>query len=436
MSGIAVSASGPFRPGTVLALLAVGAGAFLLLLYALGAGWDGQAERDGGAHAASNGLNGFAGFATLLEAQGHRVRLSRNAADLEDPALLVLTPDHFSNGEQLAEIVAERRYVGPTLLILPKWQASLLPEGPGLEAPDGWVTLGEAAPPEWLGAIAGLDDAALALGATSGWRGLGLTGTLPAPRTVQAVRRGDGARNLYPLVVDSEGDMLAAWRHDNGYYPVLAKASGERFFAEPPDGIDEEAWPLVTVIEPDLLNNYGMADRVQAELALALVEASLEGYDLPIVFDLTIPGLGRSRNLLTLAFAPPFLAATLTLLLTALLVGWRALLRFGAPRAELPELAHGKTQLAQNGAGLVERAGRLHLLGAPFAAMMAARVAALLGISETDPARRAAAIDRALMDRGHQTDIFSTQAAALRKARRPAELLRAAAALSSLERTL
>jgi len=428
-------APSPFRPATVLALLSVGAAAFLLLLYAMGAGWDGRDERDGGAHAASPGLNGFAALAGLLEAQGYAVSLSRNAANLEDNALLVLTPGQFANVEHLAGIIAERRQIGPTLLILPKWQASLLPDDPRIDAREGWVSLGEAWSPEWLPQIAGLEDAELATGATSSWRGFGLTGALPDPAAVQAVREGS-AKNLYPLVVDGEGDMLAAWRHDNGYYPVLAEASGERFFADPPEGIDEDAWPLVVVIEPDLLNNYAMADRRRAGLGLALVEASLEGYDLPIVFDLTIPGLGRSRNLLTLAFAPPFLAATLTLLLAALLIGWRALRRFGAPRAELPELAHGKAQLARNGAGLVERTGRLHLLGAPFAAMVAARLAALLGIREADPVAREAAIDRALAARGHEPQTFSAPAGALRRARRPAELLRAAAALSSIERTL
>ena len=68
----------PFSPRTILAVLAVGAGAFLLLLYAIGAGLDAGNDRNGGAHAAANGLNGYAGLVRLLEAQGHEVSLSRS----------------------------------------------------------------------------------------------------------------------------------------------------------------------------------------------------------------------------------------------------------------------------------------------------------------------------------------------------------------------
>ena len=58
----------PFRAGALLAVLGVGAAAFLLLLYALGAGWDDPADSNGGAHAASNGLTGYAGLVRLLDA--------------------------------------------------------------------------------------------------------------------------------------------------------------------------------------------------------------------------------------------------------------------------------------------------------------------------------------------------------------------------------
>ena len=427
-------ASSPFRPATVLALVLAGAALLGLFLYAVGAGWDGREDRDGGTHALSTGLTGFAALARLLEASGHEVTLSRTPTGLEEEALLVLTPGPFTDADDMNRIIEERRYIGPTLLVLPKWWAMPVPDDPRIEAEKGWVVLGEVFSPEWLDGITGLEQVEPATGATSGWQGLGRRGSLPDPDEVQAVKL-DAAPDLYPLVQDSEGDMLAAWRFDGGFYPALAEASGERFFDPPPEDIDEDAWPLVVIIEPDLLNNYGLADRNRAMLALALVEVTLEEYDLPITFDLTLPGLGQSRNLLTLAFEPPFLAATLALILAALAIGWRAFIRFGPPRAELPELAHGKTQLARNGAGLVERAGRLHLLGAPFAAMIAARLAAKLGIREADPPARIAAIDRALAARGQASGDFTARAEALRSARKPRDLLRAAAALAQIERT-
>ena len=424
-----------FRPRTLVLLLAAGAAAFLLLLYALGAGWDGRSDRDGGAHAASNGLTGFSALVKLLEAGGHQVSLSRSEGRLDEKALLVLTPSQFADAEELAGIISRRRYAGPTLLILPKWGAVALPQDPRIEAKPGWVALAGLWSPEWLNEIPRLDEVALATGETAGWTGLGLSGTLPDPTSVQAVTRAS-ASNLYPLVEDSEGDVLAGWRFDGGVYPVLAEASGEHMFNEDSEEHDEFAWPLVVVAEPDLLNNYGMADRRRAALALALVDTTLEDYSLPIVFDLTIPGLGRSQNLLTLAFEPPFLAATLALILAALAIAWRALRRFGAPRAELPEFAHGKTQLARNGAGLVERARRWHLLGTPYAAIVAARIAARLGLREADPAVREAAIARALAARGRDPGEFAAGAAALRAARSPRDLLRAAATLTEFERSL
>ena len=95
----------------------------------------------------------------------------------------------------------------------------------------------------------------------------------------------------------------------------------------------------------------------------------------------------------------------------------------------------GKRQLARNGAALVERARRLHLLGPPYAALISARVAGALNIREAEPAVREAAIARIQVARGLPPD-FAERAETLRNARRPAELLRAANALRSIERTL
>src|SRR5690606_35338854 len=160
-----------------------------------------------------------------------------------------------------------------------------------------------------------------------------------------------------------------------------------------------------------------------------------EGEDLPITFDLTLAGLGRSENLLTLAFRPPFLAATLCLLLAALVIAWRAFRRFGPPVAEGPVVAMGKRQLATNGAGLIERAKRLHLLGPPYAALVTGRIAATLGVREADAVARDAAVGHALSARGLADD-FAERVEALRRARHPAELLRAAGELRTIERTL
>ena len=429
----------PFSPRTLLAVIAVGAGAFLLLLYAIGAGWDGE-DRNGGAHAAATGLNGFAGFARLLEELDHEVTLSRSAGRLDEEGLLVLTPQHTSDGEALAEIVAARRYIGPTLLILPKWIAMPAAGQGDDEVPQGWVTLLGTVAPGWTEDLEGFADAKIAVGKRARWDGLGLSGAPASPGTVMALdadsviqegEDGEEWAGVLPLVTDEQGDTLVGYLNDIGNYPRLDEAAG---FDAPGDP-DEGLFPVVVVVDPDLMNNYGLADESRARVAEAIVDLAREGYDLPVVFDLTLAGLGQGENLLTLAFRPPFLAATLCLILAALVIAWRGFRRFGPPVAEAPTLAMGKRQLARNAAGLVERARRWHLLGPPYAALVVSRVAVSLGIREADPAAREAAIARVLASRGIDPD-FSGRVEALRQARLPGELLRAAGALRTIERTL
>lgn len=425
-------ASSPFSPRAVLAMLAVGAGAFLLLLYAIGAGWSGRDDRDGGAHAAANGVNGFAGLAALLERRGHDVSLSRSPARLDDGGmLLVLTPQHFTDPEELGEVIEARRYLGPTLLILPKWGAGRADLIDALDAPQGWVILYQAFTPEWLEEVAGFAGVKAELAERRRWQGLGLAGRLPEPKRALGIASPD----VLPLVTDEKGDVLAGFLDDGGAYPVLDEAAGLPARDAEEMDLDTARWAVVVVAEPDLMNNYGMAGRTRAELAEKIVAAAKEGQELPVVFDLTLAGLGRGENLLTLAFRPPFLAATLCLLLAALVIGWRAMRRFGPPVAEAPALAMGKRQLARNGAALVERAKRLHLLGPPYAALVTRRIAAALGIRESDPAVREEAVARQLGARGIDAD-FAQAAETLRRARTPHELLRAAGALRTIERTL
>lgn len=406
-----------FRPKTVALLLLVGVGAFLLLLLAIGQGWTGNNDRNGGEHAASNGLTGFAGLVQMLEATGHNVSLSRTEANYDDYGLLVLTPPHGADADELDDILDERRYVGPTLLILPKWWASRIPPGTDVEVEDGWVFLGDVSAPRWLSELPLADGGVLAVGETQQWYGYEASGKLPAHKKTQALTDSDTqVPDLDPLVTDSEGDILV------GNYENYD---------------DEDAWPVVVVFEPDLINNYGMADRDRAALAMEIVASALY-YDpeADIIFDLTLSGLGKSDNLLTLAFRPPFLAATLCLLLVALIVAWRGFHRFGPPLAEAPAVVMGKRQLARNSAALVARVRRWHLLKQPYEDLIGRRLAAHFGIAAADRDAREQAIDNALAARGLGEGRFADLASNLRAASQPRDILRAASALRKFERTL
>ncbi|MEN7538411.1 DUF4350 domain-containing protein [Aurantiacibacter flavus] len=405
-------AKSPFHPGAVALVLLVGAASFLLLLYAMAHGLDGSSERDGRAHAKSPGLDGYAGFVSLIENSGHTVSLSYSEGNLDDYGLLVLTPRFDTDGEELAEIIEQRRYTGPTMLVLPKWIAMPIPDSVPVEAEPGWVLLANAMAPPWFDALDIGEGAELAIGTTGGFSGLGYEGTLPdGTNTMALVETGESP--IEPLVVDREDDMLAGL-----YYA------------------DGDAWPLVIVFEPDLVNNWGMANETRARLADALIHKASEDEDLDLTFDMTLPGLAKTENLLTLAFTPPFLAATLCLILAALLVAWRAFQRFGPPFAEAPAMAQGKRQLAMNGAALLARLKRWHLLGTPYATLVARRIASRLSLREPEGEARERAIDNALTRTDYQGESFGHWANLLRQARKPADILRASRALRSIERTL
>ena len=418
-----MSAARTFGPRAALGLVAVGAIAFVALLYAIGAGLTGGGN-NGGAHALSRGLTGYAGLVELLEGTGVEVVRARDPARLDDAGLLVLTPPHDADGAEVARIVEAHRYSGPTLVVMPKWVQ--FPVG-GNAAKPGWVALAGTRRALWTGSLAkGLD---VALGRVER-ANFGLGGP--------AVSLGDGnamqsltiaKEAAIPLVRGSRETTLVAYLNDAGSYPALDDWSGW----DPSDEPDDDLFPLVIVAEPDLLNNRGLANKPVALNALALLRRVRDGDKSPVIFDVTLNGLGRARNLLTLAFTPPFLAATLALLLAALAVAWRGFIRFGPPRVAGRAIAYGKTALVENSAGLIRRAGRIRLLGAPYAALVTQRTLRALGLP---PGSDPVAIDSAQARRGLSGAAFTAEAAALAAARKPADLVRHAAALHAIEKGL
>lgn len=420
----------PFTARTALALVLFGCLVFVALLWMIGNGLADGDTNDGGGHAAGKGLNGFAAFARLLEQGGHPVRLSRTRRGFEQPGLLVLTPPAEADGAAIAEAVNQHRELGPTLVITPKW-AAVPARDDALGRTKGWVRLAGPNLPNWPGFLDELtvDRLSGTRGARVGWQARSVSGTFPQGR-LTVFGAGPG---LVPLVTGADGRIYAAYI-DDGDFPALAALA-----LRPHDAATRDrsaGYPLVVVFDADLLDNYGMARLPSAQLAGTLV-AALAGPDDPVTFDLTLNGLARSANLLTLAFTPPFLAATLCLLLAALATGWRAFLRFGPPRAPTRVIAYGKRALVRNAAGLIVRARRLHLLGLPYADAARQRLARAMALPRSDdPAAQSAALDRAAEARGASGQAFSHAAARLGQARSERELVKAAADLHALERTL
>ncbi|MEM7665098.1 MAG: DUF4350 domain-containing protein [Pseudomonadota bacterium] len=433
----------PFGRKAVLGMVVIGFAAFFAMLYFLSVGDTGRKDSDGQAHAAANGLNGYSGLVQLLEAEGYEVSRSRLQSGLETGGLLVLTPPAYYDAEELTEILQKRAYIGPTLIIAPKWMTFGFPPDVPDEVTDkvrdGWIQLGSPWTPDWLEEVEApfavdaeiygarnyeefeaLEDDPEALAAAeaelaeqlkrrdTSWQGLSMSGKLPDPRIAGIEQAGD--KDV--LVSDAAGRALAV-----SYW------GADEF------GYSDDTEQITVVVEPDLMNNYGVADADRAALAIALVQQAGYGQDYPVTFDLTLNGFGGSVNLLTLAFRPPFLAATLCLIVAMLIVGWRAFKRFGPPVASGPAIAFGKSQLVSNGAGLIMRAGRLRLLAEPYVDLSARRLADALGLVKPDPQ----AIDTALAVRLPEEPSYSQRAANLRAATKPSEILRAAKALKELE---
>lgn len=410
---MSVRGRGGFNPKVMLALVLFGAAAFIMTLYFIGAGETGSRGNDGRAHAAANGLNGYAGLARMMELEGFTVRKARNKAALRTDGLLVLTPLQYAEADDISTILQDRAYIGPTLVIVPKWSAGMLPKSDKVKTEKGWVELYGTMVPEWAAEL----DLPFAVNLekkeskrAARWSGFGISGSLPAKESLFAEKYEDQRA----LVMDASANPLAI--------SIVPDEEDEDYATE----------TVVIVVEPDLMNNYGLADGARAELARRIVLEAMDGRHMDVTFDLTMAGFGGTTNLLTLAFRPPFLAATLCLILALFIVGWRAFLRFGPPAAEAEAIAAGKKQLVTNGAGLILRARRLRLLAEPYIALSARRIGQRMGLVRTDPQHIDDALDRHLPG---ETP-FTTRAAQLRKARGAGEILRAAGALKELERKL
>ena len=426
-------ASGAFGKRGTFALVLFAVLAFVAFLFLIGRGGLEGSGNNGQAHAAGTGLAGFAGLTRLLEEDGVWVVRSRDRGALDDPGLLVLTPPANVDDEEFAEIIDRRRTIGPTMIIAPKWFA--MPAQGDRNSKPGWVHL-LGAGNDWAITIDGrtLSFPHIDLkNRAARWRGLGLSGTLPSEDALAAVEiEADDADNsagsksgfLAPLVADGNGRMLAAYLADDGSY-----LDGD-LYLDPGRTDGQAVFGVMLVAEPDLLNNWGLADETRAMLALDLIRIARQGTDGPVRFDLTLNGMGGSRNLLTLAFEPPFLAATLTLLLALAIAMWRAFTRFGPALRPAPAIAPGKSQLVANGAQVIARSGRLRLLRDPYAGLMRARIARRLGLQPGEDDQ----LERALAARG--APALAPALEALASADNRKDLLRATRALRDLERTL
>lgn len=377
----------PFGRRSLIGLLVVGAIAFLAFLYSIGTGSPGSGATSG--HAAANGLTGYSALVKLMRASDVESDLLRSEQTLRtSPGLVVLTPEVIEQ-EDLDDIVRERYYTGPTLIILPKYIIQPLPsQRRGWEKITGTLFV-DASVAQLQGV--GLADVRLFQSKDkkpglmrSGWAGGARIKGPAEPRTIAS---GD----LSILIRDDQsGQALLAYNNKREIWEEIEDFAGRPVSDEALEQSAGRGYPLLIASDADLFNNQGMADPVRAAQAVALIKMLHEGAragDAPLLFDITLNGYAQSQNLLSLMLQPPFLAVTILLLLALFGLAFVALNRFGPPLASLRAYAFGKSALVANSADLALRLNRADHVGPLYADLVrdsAARAAGLARIRGTE----------------------------------------------------
>jgi len=411
----------PFQRTTIMIMFAVSFAAFVALIYGLGMGDPLASGKNGEAHGASNSIVGYKALASLLEKTGVPVQYSRSQAGMDNGGLLVLTPGPFTPAEEIDAVVQQRAYIGPTMIILPKWQVAR-----DEKLQKGWMIRGQPWGDEpgaqMLKELAEVSVTVVDK-ARAGQPAASAVGAAVKTPEKPVTIKGDNIRAI--VREPSSQGALVAYLDDGGVYAQLDSLEESQITDE--DEIDTSFYPVVIVADADLLSNAGMADKATARHALALVAAAATASEGGVTFDLTFNGLGSAENLLTLAFSPPLLSATICLITAALAAAWMAFNRFGPPVREKRSIDFGKTALVNNSAAFISRMQRAYLVTDPYADMIRRESAEAIGIS---PRANEQEMHEKLDALGESDgNRFSALYDQLVRARRPQEIAAGAAAL-------
>ena len=335
-----------FSAGVVAAALVAGAVAFLAFLWLTAYAPDLRSGKDGGAHALSNGATGFRALGDLLEATGGRATRVRSKRGLRPGGLLVLTPTPATDPKLLARMVRAQR-PWRTLIILPKWQTTPLPMGKA-----GWVANAgiAGANARLLGELTQATIANAASGGKRGYASSALIDAFPAPNGAQTI----AGAEIEPLVLPPGGGALVG-----------------RF--------EEDETTVYVAADPDLFNTMGLRDPATARAVINLFDHMTPGADRAVTFDLTLNGFDGRSNIGKLMFEPPFLPATLCLLVAAALAAWGAFFPLGPAIREARALGFGKRALVDSSADLLVGSGREALVAERYVALTRDAAAAKLG---------------------------------------------------------
>lgn len=384
-----------FRGRTVLAMILVGVLAFVALAVLSVYAPSLRSGDDGGGHALSKSAVGYAGAVQLFRSMGDVVVVSRgDSPAVERNGLLIVTPDPRHDAAALRQV----RFNGPRLVVLPKW----------VTGPDplrrGWVRESSIVPP---GRIV---------------RG----GALKAYAGKVTLRRREGTESPVLSFRDGRSMAIAPLKslqtlHGPGLEPLVTDGSGGIILARTVEA------DIYILSDPDLLNTKGLKALATARAAEAMID-EIRPVDGPLVFDVSLHGFKRSRNVFALALEPPFLGGTLCAVAAALLAGIAAAVRFGPVRRPKPPYAMGKAALVENTAGLIRMARREHRMAEGYARLCREFAARAVGAPrQLEPAELDAFLDRLSAQRA--APAFTDLIRAAREAGNLADLMAAARSL-------
>lgn len=366
-----------FSPVTMIAMVLVGIVCMsgLTLLSAFEP--ELKSGNDGAAHALSKSSIGYRALPAFLEKAGLTPTFSRNGFDRGETveATIVLTPPPGFEANEESEFGEEQAgvdFVGPIVIILPKWLAS------ADEKHRGWVKLRERVASE---------DALNMLNKNLKTGTILTSTTTKVPRAVQLIYQSAIDNKIYDFGWTKPTKTI---RELSGpqWEPILRGPNGGYLIAK------HKTDYVFVVADPDILNNAGLETLGNARLAYTFFkELSEDGG--PPIFDLTLHGFQKSPNLGRLALKPPLLGTTLCLLLALAIIGLQAAVRFVPPMEARRVIALGKRALADNTAGLIRMGRREHRMALPYAALIKRLVSrAIRAPTNLDPVALTATLDR------------------------------------------
>ncbi|MEE2879557.1 MAG: hypothetical protein VX593_11180 [Pseudomonadota bacterium] len=362
--------SNPFSARLVIILIAIGIVSFGAVMALMA--WSPELSRKDrpGATPYSRSATGYAGLIQMLERENRDVSVSRRSELMyySDGRLMVLTLPLYGRGFEIEELT------GPALIVLPKWSFLANPARRAFELDTRLAS--EDAVDAMLGMIE--EDASL--------RRLRNPGEVDTPF------------GLFRPEFDHEMQVIKSETLEE----VIGLPGGQLLSRLP----DRDVYVLA---DPDLLNNFGLANVENAAMGLSLIDYIGEGGDRRLVFDATVHGFERSGSLLKTLLDIPFIGATLIGLATMLLIGWAAAIRFGAPEREAPAFAPGKQALADNSAGLITSARREARMAPGYLSLTRRALARDLGLPRTlSESELSALLDRMGQQAGLDADWTGT----------------------------